>query len=306
MNKRLIYAEDAIDAINELHDKPNAWLDLAVDALENLPSAETEQQNARIFQGIIVEYPTISTYPECEGKPYFSIKYTENGQEYIGYGTYKPEVLSEYLKEYFMPSAQPEQIARDIATIIENEQDMRVLLKNTERTEKHDLVSRKAAIKTAKNVAYYVDEHGSAGGWLAMLVNWLEILPSAQPEHTETHSCDYQRTETHESCTDCPLYDHDRQNCPRFNKVIPTAIRDAQQRWIPCSEETGDGYPEEDGFYYVTEQNYGFYLDADYKQRVTHTSHFKNGDFTDRFYTENNSNITAWMPLPEPYKEGTE
>lgn len=77
-----------------------------------------------------------------------------------------------------------------------------------------------------------------------------------------------------------------------------------EQQWIPCSEETGDGYPEEDGFYYVTEQNYGFYLDADCKQRVAHTSHFKNGDFTDRFYTENNSNITAWMPLPEPYKGG--
>ena len=29
----------SIDAINKLHDKPNAWLDLAVDALENLPSA---------------------------------------------------------------------------------------------------------------------------------------------------------------------------------------------------------------------------------------------------------------------------
>ena len=66
------------------------------------------------------------------------------------------------LKE--LPSAQPEQIARDIATIIENEHDMRVLLKNTERTEKHDLVSRRAAIETAKNVAYAVDEHGSAGG----------------------------------------------------------------------------------------------------------------------------------------------
>ena len=76
--------------------------------------------------------------------------------------------------------------------------------------------------------------------------------------------------------------------------------------WIPCSEETGDGYPEEDGFYYVTEQNYGFYLDADYKQRVTHTSHFKNGDFTDRFYDENYSNIIAWMPLPEPYKAESE
>lgn len=75
-----------------------------------------------------------------------------------------------------------------------------------------------------------------------------------------------------------------------------------EQRWIPCSEETGDGYPKEDGFYYVTEQNYGFYLDADCKQRVTHTSHFKNGDFTDRFYAENNSNITAWCKLPEPYE----
>ena len=82
--------------------------------------------------------------------------------------------------------------------------------------------------------------------------------------------------------------------------ALPSA--QPEWRWIPCSEETGDEYPEEDGFYYVTEQNYGFYLDADCKQRVTHTSHFKNGDFTDRFYTENNSNITAWMPLPEPWE----
>jgi len=70
--------------------------------------AQPEQQNARTFQGVIVEYPTNSTYPEYEGKPYFLIKYTEDGQDFIGYGTYKPDVLSEYLKKYFMPSAQPE------------------------------------------------------------------------------------------------------------------------------------------------------------------------------------------------------
>lgn len=64
--------------------------------------------HGRIFQEIVVEYPFYYIYPEYKGKPYFSIKYTENGQECIGYGTYKPEVLSEYLKEYFMPSAQPE------------------------------------------------------------------------------------------------------------------------------------------------------------------------------------------------------
>lgn len=39
-NGDLIRKKGAIDAINELHDKPNAWLDLAVDALEKLPSAQ--------------------------------------------------------------------------------------------------------------------------------------------------------------------------------------------------------------------------------------------------------------------------
>lgn len=55
------------------------------------------------------------------------------------------KVYSEERHEYvvpvaeidWLPSAQPEQIARDIATIIENEKDMRVILQNTERTETH-------------------------------------------------------------------------------------------------------------------------------------------------------------------------
>lgn len=83
-------------------------MSLAIAMASEIPSAETEQKPGRIFKSIVVEYPSLSTYPERKGKPYFSIKYTENGQEFIGYGTYKPEVLSEYLKEYFMPSAEPE------------------------------------------------------------------------------------------------------------------------------------------------------------------------------------------------------
>ena len=75
----------------------------AIDAIKNLPSAQPEQHEI-IFQEIVVEYPSISTYPEYEGKPYFSIKYVEDGRGYIGYGTYNPEVLSEYMKEYFIPS----------------------------------------------------------------------------------------------------------------------------------------------------------------------------------------------------------
>ena len=86
----------------------------------------------------------------------------------------------------------------------------------------------------------------------------------------------------------------------------PSADVQPVHRWMPCSEITADGYPTEDGAYYVTEQNYGFYLDADFKRIVAHISRFKNGDFVDRFYDSNHSNITAWMPLPEPYKEDEE
>lgn len=61
------------------------------------------EKHERIFQEIVVEYLSYNS----KEKPYFAIKYMENGQEFIGFGTYKPEVLSEYLKEYFMPYAEP-------------------------------------------------------------------------------------------------------------------------------------------------------------------------------------------------------
>ena len=109
-----IYRQDAIKFFTELWEcigtigDREEWEDVCITTVNEIKSAQPEQQHGRIFQEIVVEYPSISTYPEHEGKPYFSIKYTENGQEFIGYGTYKPEVLSEYLKEYFMSPAQPE------------------------------------------------------------------------------------------------------------------------------------------------------------------------------------------------------
>ena len=54
------------------------------------------------FVEIVISYPQFCVYEEYKEKPYFSIKYTENGQEFIGFGTYKLEVLSEYLRSYFM------------------------------------------------------------------------------------------------------------------------------------------------------------------------------------------------------------
>lgn len=57
----------------------------------------------RNFEEIIVTYHSddIIPYPEYKGKPYFSIQYEENGEHHVGYGTYNPQVLSDYIKDYF-------------------------------------------------------------------------------------------------------------------------------------------------------------------------------------------------------------
>lgn len=61
-----------------------------------------EPKNGKKFIEIVAEYPAVCTYPEYEGKPYYSIRYEENGEKFEGFGTYKPEVLSKYIYEYFI------------------------------------------------------------------------------------------------------------------------------------------------------------------------------------------------------------
>lgn len=64
----------------------------------------------RKFEEIVIEYPPadLCTYPEYKGKPYFSIKYEENGEHFIGFGTYNLKMFSWYLREYFvMPTIIP-------------------------------------------------------------------------------------------------------------------------------------------------------------------------------------------------------
>ena len=89
---------------------PIEWVNQFEDALTEYIKALSQEPCddaiSREFVELVVEYPPadLCTYPEYKGKPYYSIKYYENGEEFIGYGTYKPEVLSQYLKEYFMPT----------------------------------------------------------------------------------------------------------------------------------------------------------------------------------------------------------
>ena len=55
------------------------------------------------FEEIVVEYPQedLYIYLKYKGKPYFSIKYEENGKHFKGFGTYDPKMLSKYLKDDF-------------------------------------------------------------------------------------------------------------------------------------------------------------------------------------------------------------
>lgn len=104
-----ISRQAAIDAAVDAIPQDEYWIEQVNRAIEALPSAQPEQQ--RTFIELVVGYPEpeLCTYKEYKGKPYYSIKYIENGKTYIGYGTYKPKVLSQFLSEYFISSAQPEQ-----------------------------------------------------------------------------------------------------------------------------------------------------------------------------------------------------
>ena len=67
------------------------------------PYEERPQGEYEFIEVLAQDVPDdICTYPEYRGKPYYSIHYKENGEEFVGFGTYNPKVLSRYLRDYFI------------------------------------------------------------------------------------------------------------------------------------------------------------------------------------------------------------
>lgn len=145
-----------------------------------LESVQPEQ--TRIFVELVVEYPDpeLCTYKEYRGKPYYSIKYIENGETHIGFGTYKPEVLSQYLKENFISSAQPDrscidQIKWERDTAIQQLNELGYSSGEAIRHDK-DTINRKGAIIAVCTVLYPdADKMNDAK-------KVLKEMPSAQPK----------------------------------------------------------------------------------------------------------------------------
>jgi len=197
--------------------------------MNDLISRQAEQQG-RVFKEIVVEYPSYNTYPERKWIPYFSIKYTEDGQEFIGYGTYKPEVLSEYLKEYFMSSAQPET--------------------HEKRTETHscDCISRQAAIDTlsvGKEILNRVlDETDVVGterekfsfglGLIESAIKDIKALPSAQPE-PKWILCSERLPEEPYGCL-VTVWDTNPVTMDEFENILPYFVGWDGEQW-----NDGDG-----------------------------------------------------------------
>ena len=72
--------------------------------IDGAPTVEVRPQGEHEFIEILAQDmpDDLCTYPEYKGKPYYSIHYKENGEEFVGFGTYNLEVLSRYLRDYFI------------------------------------------------------------------------------------------------------------------------------------------------------------------------------------------------------------
>lgn len=97
----LIDREAAVDAI--YHHLPSVSRTRARTMLHEVPPAQPDQD--REFIKLTVR--------NSNGRPYYSIIYLEVddngvGRDFEGYSSYSLDVISDYLKKYFMPSALPE------------------------------------------------------------------------------------------------------------------------------------------------------------------------------------------------------
>lgn len=175
-----------------------------------------------------------------------------------------------------------------------------------------DLISRQKVLQcieeSRKNIDWGQSEDGDAflhySAALYRTIASEECLHSEQPEErteerTETHACDSisRREAIDYFVTNVGWIDEDGnpvEDSDELRKLwtdLFNGVPSAQPEWIPCDE----ALPAEDGEYLITITGEWFLKKAIMEvARYTNRAGWISGSVGD---------ITAWMPLPEPYKE---
>ena len=127
-------------------------------------------------------------------------------------------------------------------------------------------------------------------------------------EKLEAHiECESKRSSIegcNEGCIDCELaylQGTSKEHIESVKLAIQAFEKQINRCWVPCK----DRLPEEINKYYLV--TYRSVICGKFEQNVTisYLSTFSNGDKSWEIEEEhgNNWTVTAWQPLPEPYKE---
>jgi len=261
----------------------------------------------REFEGIEVTYPPedLCIYPEYKGKPYFVIKYKENGEEIVGYGTYNPKVLSQYLKDYFISTTK---------------NDLEV-----------DCISREQALKELKESAEHHANDSREEVLLRRDRDIIRALPSVTPQLSSELEKNSKKLEKDFGELDCisraQTQTEIEMNASRYTiakerggmgqvewsdqlikvsdavdiiRHLPS-VTPQEPRWISTSERLPDSeYGESDSVLvcFENETQDVLYFDGSnwcYPTGETYISVNPNNDWHNK--------VIAWMPLPSSYSE---
>ena len=206
------------------------------------------------------------------------------------------------------------------------------------RTETHacDLISRQAAVELA--MKYCPDDDGAVqcDGDIRGLLDELENLPPAQPEH----DAEFWRKRAEEYSNICLAMTAEMTKGIKFNSIridengICFGKEQPEQKWIPCSERLPENRVSvivcfREWQQYAKRYVYSIVVGWYARKHSVHENVFSDweadceyDEIEDEYYIEEgwyefttqgngdlmnwyiNADVIAWMPLPEPYQGG--